>query len=307
MQLSTSGQLSMSRTVIFDLVKELITIKGDSAVNCDGMVSFSNSWLLVRIFHLLNCPNLLFQESSKKSSTKRSQDNNEVPKLLNREKSCYVCGKSFTRSQDLRRHLRCHHGETPEFLCESCGKSYKSQDGLNYHKALSHPPCDNEGCDPPPPLICGECRKSFANQVQLKVHLKNSHQRAKSVHTCTICVPPSTFERKDVFNNHLALHEGAKPFTCNICDKNFSSRSNLQSHSRTHDPSSSLQCPTCSKKFNSKKKLNLHVSECLSRIFCPSCKFFCQREEDLTEHTKKSHPADYAMQAVFGQTLEELS
>lgn len=230
-------------------------------------------------------------------------------KICSKEKNCSICGKSFTRPQDLRRHLR-NHDEASCFLCDECGKSYRSPDGLNYHKALNHPPLNitsNEG-NLSHPLKCLVCSKDFLSEVQLKVHLKNSHQRAKATYTCTMCVKPKEFKRKDCFKKHLALHERAKAFSCLICAKSFSSRSNLNSHARTfHDTSASLQCPHCSKKFHSKKRLSLHIPECSSRKFCSSCKFVCQREEDLSDHMKKSHPADYAIQEVFGQNLEGLS
>jgi KRAB domain-containing zinc finger protein len=226
-----------------------------------------------------------------------------APKLSNKEKNCSTCGKSFSRPQDLKRHLQTHN-KTSAYLCEECGKSYRSLDGLSYHKALNH----RETNDSSESLLkCSKCNKSFTNQIQLNVHLKNSHHRAKSVYTCEICIPTATFERKDVFKNHVALHERVKPFACRICDKNFSSRSNLQSHARTHDASVALQCPNCSKKFSSKKKLDSHIPECIARKSCPSCKFVCQSEEEMTEHTKKEHPADYAIHEVFGHALEELS
>ncbi|EFX79479.1 hypothetical protein DAPPUDRAFT_6281, partial [Daphnia pulex] len=172
-----------------------------------------------------------------------------------KEKNCSTCGKLFSRPQDLKRHLRTHN-KTSAYLCEECGKSYRSLDGLSYHKALNHRETNDSSAESL--LKCSKCNKSFTNQIQLNVHLKNSHHRAKSVYTCEICIPTAIFERKDVFKNHVALHERVKPFACRICDKNFSSRSNLQSHARTHDASVALQCPNCSKKFSSKKKLDSH-------------------------------------------------
>ena len=210
---------------------------------------------------------------------------------------CQQCLKQFLRPQELKRHLKIH-SHLSCFLCEACGESFRSRDGLAYHTVRIHS-ADEE------PTQCEQCHKIFATEYQLKVHLKNSHQRAKSLLSCPIC--SKEFHRKDVFQNHLTWHNGEKPFKCLNCDKSFKSKSNLNAHKRIHDSSLSLQCSNCCKKFNSKRKLATHVSQCLNAKLCRSCKFSCQRDEELMEHVKKTHPADYAIQAVFGDSLQDAS
>ena len=209
------------------------------------------------------------------------------------ELKCSKCPKLFSRVQDVKRHSKTH-SSLNDFLCEVCGKNFRSQDGLTYHVTLSHS-FNAEGG-----INCQECGKFYASRYQLKVHLKNSHLRAKSHYTCPVC--SKEFQRSDVFQSHMARH-GGKSFGCQKCDKSFASKSNLNAHQRTHDSSLSLQCSICCKKFNSKKKLTAHVTQCLNAKLCRSCKFSCQRQEDLVEHVKKTHPADYAMDTVFGDSL----
>lgn len=219
----------------------------------------------------------------------------EEPKAIGLK--CDQCSKQFLRSQELKRHLKIHL-RLANFLCEACGQSFRSRDGLTYHTARIHSSEDKQ-------TQCEQCHKMFPTEYQLKVHLKNSHQRAKSLFTCPIC--SKEFQRKDVFQNHLTWHSGQKSFKCPNCDKSFSSKSNLSAHQRTHDTSLCLQCHNCSKKFNSKRKLETHVTLCLNAKSCGCCKFSCQRDEDLVEHVKKTHPGDYAIQAVFGDSLQNAS
>jgi len=201
----------------------------------------------------------------------------------------------------LKRHERSHY-ETSTFLCDLCGKGYRSSDGLNYHKTVAH---SRISPTTPATLHCLDCDKTFTCSSRLKVHVKNSHNRAQRLLTCPYC--DKTFKRTDVYKSHVALHGPApRPLTCLHCPKTFSTRSNLRAHTRVHDPSSALQCSNCLKKFNSRIRLDSHIPECLSRKNCISCKFSCKNNEELMEHMKNVHPADYALHAVFGETLEGL-
>ena len=55
----------------------------------------------------------------------------------NPDKSGYVCdqcGKEFTRSHDLKRHVQSLHSDAKEFTCDKCGKSFATRDMLRRHK-----------------------------------------------------------------------------------------------------------------------------------------------------------------------------
>ena len=57
----------------------------------------------------------------------------------NPDKSGYVgdqCGKEFTRSNDLNRHVQSLHSGVKEFTCDKCEKSFSTRGILRRHKII---------------------------------------------------------------------------------------------------------------------------------------------------------------------------
>jgi len=46
--------------------------------------------------------------------------------------SCDTCGKAFSESGALTRHLRVHSGDKP-YSCDTCGKAFSGSSGLQKH------------------------------------------------------------------------------------------------------------------------------------------------------------------------------
>ena len=56
-----------------------------------------------------------------------------------------------------------------------------------------------------------------------------------------------------------SVHEGKKPFNCDICDVDFSGKPNLDAHiAKVHEGKKCFKCEICTNEFNSLAGLENH-------------------------------------------------
>ncbi|KAL7648198.1 UNVERIFIED_CONTAM: hypothetical protein RMT77_000101 [Armadillidium vulgare] len=54
-------------------------------------------------------------------------------------------------------------------------------------------------------------------------------------------------------------HTGEKPFSCSICQMNFTEKCKLNQHTRTHTGEKPFQCDICLKGFGQSTQLKVHM------------------------------------------------
>lgn len=159
------------------------------------------------------------------------------------------------------------HDETRPFQCDICLARFKRNSVLQFHKS-SH--------KKEYPFKCSKCSGRFTLRRTLQSHIKR-------------------------------IHEGIKPFFCNICQKYFSQKSNFEEHKRIHTGDRPFVCLKCGAAFKTSSQCRLHQKthvvlvqengEIVPRkkeinpktVKCPTCdKYFTQRsamKKHLRIHT----------------------
>ncbi|XP_053190693.1 uncharacterized protein LOC128374442 isoform X2 [Scomber japonicus] len=165
------------------------------------------------------------------------------------------------------------------FSCTLCGKSFPDSKGFKRHGRVHR----NGRIH-----ICQHCGKGFVYRFGLTKHLQMVHGRIKPF-VCQIC-NKAFFAKRDV-ETHIRIHTGEKPFPCNLCERRFARRVELNVHLRWHNGEKRHWCPYCGKGFldsnNLKRHKYIHTGE--KPHSCPHCSKNFTQSGHLKKHVKNVH------------------
>ena len=140
---------------------------------------------------------------------------------------CEACGKSYKSKYGLKLHIKSKHEKTFKHRCSVCNKAFNQTVQYRYH-CLKHL---NVAMDK-----CPHCELSFSSQGSLRRHLK----------TC---------------KNNTEFYER---FKCDLCNASFPHKHTLRYHQRGKHQPNRYACQGCSKVFAWRSSLNVHKKYCKS-------------------------------------------
>jgi len=107
---------------------------------------------------------------------------------------------------------------------------------------------------------CRKCQVIYGSASELKLHFASAHQR--QTFECFVC--NKLFLQKFNFLAHIdRVHpELGKNFSCQFCDRVYTTREALDEHIKQSHKTPLLICPMCQKNLPSRESLKKHVSIC---------------------------------------------
>ncbi|XP_076029770.1 uncharacterized protein LOC143018302 isoform X2 [Oratosquilla oratoria] len=168
---------------------------------------------------------------------------------------CDVCGEQFKFQHQLIGHTRqVHQGMPLPFQCQICGQDFAALYELKRHQ-LSHSGANIYRCQ--------VCNQGFPDRATLKTHTASHGSLWKKGQPCP---QPTAWVR-----SNAASGVGEHACKCELCGKEFPSRSELTKHAVKYQG-------TCNPKKNDGPK-------------CATCNEELPSLEALKEHRKTAHPA----------------
>lgn len=233
------------------------------------------------------------------------------------EFTCSKCSKQYFMKGSMLRHEEHCAGDRDNFQCALCNKTYRSAMGLGHHEQvckISRGRPAGETAD----YTCS-CGKVYQRRSRLETCLRahagygENGQPAACQYECTTC--HSRFFTKNALNKHRhAKHQpakhpprGDKRYPCKFCPIDYRTPKELFEHLQRHQKlqlmeykvvsevvqgGRELDCFMCNTSCQDIADLKLHVLEDHKCPYkCPLCRGTFLNIEDLTRHTKATHPA----------------
>ncbi|XP_034479406.1 zinc finger protein 616 isoform X2 [Drosophila innubila] len=195
------------------------------------------------------------------------------------------CFESYINWNSLYTHKKRNHNvadtqvlaeKVNEWICQFCQKVCRSKMSLSVHVARSH---NNNN------VICPICKASYKDDEALKKHHAYWHEPMK----CALCLKMVKNRRN--YDTHMnVVHSNNKRYNCDVCDKGFYHRSEMEAHKRLH--SQLYSCAQCSFSTRNKNSLSVHVLGQHYKRFafeCKTCNKNFGRRQGLTNHMQRVH------------------
>lgn len=89
-----------------------------------------------------------------------------------------------------------------------------------------------------------------------QVSYNRVYSAGEKPHQCDVC--QKRFSSTSNLKTHLRLHSGQKPYACDLCPSKFTQFVHLKLHKRLHTNERPYTCSTCNKKYISPSGLRTH-------------------------------------------------
>ncbi|KAG1652071.1 Zinc finger protein 737 [Nymphon striatum] len=208
--------------------------------------------------------------------------------------TCEFCDYKTWSFSRLHTTHKLIHGEARSFLCDVCGKGFKTYKQMKNHKVgymIIHTnkkrvrlQVATQSCD--------ICKKVFRHSRILQLHKETVHDKIRPF-LCNFCGHCAA--NRSSLKMHLRVHTGEKPYNCDICNYKTSDHNSLRRHKMRHSGEKPYKCPNChyaciqssTFKAHLKKKHNGQNGGLLHS--CKHCSFKTIKSEILESHMFERH------------------
>ncbi|XP_035909062.1 zinc finger protein 84-like [Anopheles stephensi] len=180
---------------------------------------------------------------------------------------CFTrCKEEYTSEQELLDHAATVHGgrrkenehklwaqgakRSETLICPVCRRCFESEEKVAKHRTYKLTL---------PKQTCRQCGQIFMKASGLREHQLREHLSLKLQFACEVC--GKQFVTRSTLNKHRQVHEPFQNYPCSVagCEALFRNEQLMQRHYRNvHMELKAYECGHCGKMFRTKESLDIH-------------------------------------------------